>query len=252
MHRGVLSVSAPEGPGHCCPEMFRAVHNGCTVLHEVLVSSPETSISDWLKALTPTDPCSARKDQSDHSAGLMITPSAKRGLSYGVRFPKEMPKPSPSFAKLYSFPPTTRALSESSSVSSSVLSVTQAWAPPTQRCLHLFISQGKTTHGFPVAAGPAVVSAVCWALFVCLERDAEEGHCAPLEVGSFATVFKWDWNWNWLLIFAAFSLAIFCFLCCNQTADALACCRADRFRMISAILSKWAKCSFHIQNHVNQ
>lgn len=48
-----------------------------------------------------------------------------------------------------------------------------------------------------------------------------------------------------------FSLTIFCFLCCNQTADALACCRAARFRMISPILSKWAKCTFHIQNYFN-
>lgn len=39
---------------------------------------------------------------------------------------------------------------------------------------------------FPVT----VVSDVCWALFVCLERDAEEGHREPLEVGSFATDFK--------------------------------------------------------------
>lgn len=182
--------------------MFRTVHNGCTVPHEVLSSSPETSISEWLKVWTPTDTYSARKDQSDHSAGMMdslnsvITHSAKCGLSYGVRFPKEMPKPSPPLAKLYNFSPSRRALSESSSVSwirsSSARSVTQAWAPPAQRCLHLLISQGKTTHGFPVAAGSAPVSDVCWALFVCLERDAEEGHCAPLEVGSFASVFKQD------------------------------------------------------------
>lgn len=106
-----------------------------------------------------------------------------------------MPKPLPPLAQLYRFTPTTRALSESSSVSwtryYSVLSVTQAWAPPAQRCLHLFISQGKTTHGFSVAAGSAVVSAH-WPLSFCLDKDAEEGHCAPLEVGSFATVFKWD------------------------------------------------------------
>lgn len=159
-----------------------------------------------------------------------------------------MPKPFPPLAQLYRFTPTTRAFSESSSVSwirsSSVLSATQAWAPPAQRCLHLFTSQGKTTHGFPVAAGSAVVSDVC------LESGAEEGHCASLEVGSFATVFKWDSGIGTNHFY--FSLTIFCFLCCNQTADALACCRAARFRMISPILSKWAKCTFHIQNYFNR
>lgn len=47
-------------------------------------------------------------------------------------------------------------------------------------------------HAFSAAAGLAVIPDACWALCFCLERDAEEGHCAPLEVGSFAMVFKQD------------------------------------------------------------
>lgn len=74
MHTGVVRVSALD-QGPCCPEMFRAVHNGCTVL-QVLSSSPETPIPWWIKGTNTTDTYFARQDQPDHSAGAMDTDSS--------------------------------------------------------------------------------------------------------------------------------------------------------------------------------
>lgn len=152
-----------------------------------------------------------------------------------------MPKPLALFAQLHTFTPTARAFSESSSFSSirssSVCPVALTWAPPAHtfssyRRLLLFVPQGKTTHGFSAAAGLAVIPDARWALCFCLERDAEEGHCAPLEGGGFAMVFKQDSGIRTDHVFCCFALTIFLSLCFNQTADALAHCRTARFRPI--------------------
>lgn len=155
--------------------------------------------------------------------------------------------------------PTTWILFERSSISwtrsSSVLSVAPTWAPPahtfsTYRHLLLFVFLGKTTHGFSAAASLAVLPYACWALCSCLERAAEEGSCAPLEVGSFAAICKQDSRIEADYFFCCFALTIFCFLCFNQTADASASCRTVRLRPISPILSKTAKCTFHIKTRL--
>lgn len=155
--------------------------------------------------------------------------------------------------------PTTRTFFKRSTVSwitsISVLSVALTWAPPahtfsTYRRLPLFVFLGKTTHGSSAAAGLAIVSYACWAPCFSLERAAKEGPCAPLEVGSFAVICKQDSRIEADYFFCCFALTIFCFLCFNQTAYASASCRTARLRPISPILSKTAKCTFHIQTRV--
>lgn len=134
----------------------------------------------------------------------------------------EMPKPPTLFAQLHTF--TTNHMNtfwEKLNLLNQELFCSfscPTWAPPahtfsTYRHLLLFVFLGKTTHGFSATASLAVLPYACWALCSCLERAAEEGSCAPLEVGSFAAICKQDSRIEADYFFCCFALTIFCLLC---------------------------------------
>lgn len=170
---------------------------------------------DWLKVLTPTDPSSARKD---HSAGVMDAhylnsviicwPSV--GWAKDSDFQMEhqnlfLPWQNDTvfhqlqehYLRAAQFPEPGVLLFFESLRSEHLL--------PRDASLHLFISQGKTTHGFPVAAVSAVVSDVCWGLSAG-KRMLKKG-----------TVHLWKWGALPLFLNVTLELELIVYFCCFFT-----------------------------------